>query len=680
VAGLLALVIAAVALVRGGPDPAAAARKHDVVIAPFRVAGAGPSLAYLREGMVELLASRIADGRAERAVDPGAILAAWRASGNDSARDPSRYDAVQLATALGADRVVVGSVVGEPGRLVLSASFVHVPDGQVGAQATVEGPVDSLSSLVDRLAARLLTDAAGESERLERLATPPLPAVRAYLDGRRAARVGDYAEALEHYERALRADTTFALAAFQLALAADHQNDAEQHDRALALAWAARASLSERDQAHLRAFAGPRYPAPSSEAEQLAAWEHAAALAPDRADVLHELGERFFHRGGAFGHDQSLERASRAFRRALELDPDYTPSRRLLLLATARSRDTAALARLATPALLADTSDELAPFLRWRIALARHDAAALRRAREEFPRLTTAGLRSVGMASLFDGVGLADAEYAMRLRRDGARRVAEKVDALLAQHAFAMNGGRPTLALELTGQLQEFHPGSRAHLRLRVLDALYGEGDTIAALAAVNALAPLVDASDAAPGPGTQLADLCVVEQWRLSRGETAGAARTARRLRTGEPWRETVPIAAAPIACAEILEVTLAVQARQRDALARVRRLDSLVLSGPALSDAGTYAHIVVARLYERLGQPREALSAIRRRTYMTGWPRYLATARREEMQLAVKLDEREPARAMLARYLALRPMPEPGPAAADAALRALVMATTRD
>jgi hypothetical protein len=40
---------------------------------------------------------------------------------------------------------------------------------------------------------------------------------------------------------------------------------------------------------------------------------------------------------------------------------------------------------------------------------------------------------------------------------------------------------------------------------------------------------------------------------------------------------------------------------------------------------------------LYERLGEPRIALDAIRRRGYMSGWPRYLATAQREEGRLAL-------------------------------------------
>ncbi|HEU4565457.1 MAG TPA: hypothetical protein VFS05_12430, partial [Gemmatimonadaceae bacterium] len=121
-------------------------------------------------------------------------------------------------------------------------------------------------------------------------------------------------------------------------------------------------------------------------------------------------------------------------------------------------------------------------------------------------------------------------------------------------------------------------------------------------------------------------------------------------------------------IACAEILDAQLAVVSGQRDALDRVRALDSLMLGGPAAGDAASYAYLVVARLYERLGEPESALSAIRRRAYMTGWPRYLATAWREEGSLAERVGERDAARRAYARYLALRRAPE-GPVALQVA-----------
>ena len=655
---------------------AASVSPEAVVVAPFRVTGADPSLAYLREGIVELLSLRLADDSAARAVDPGVALDRWRAAGLIDAADVGRVDAARVAQRLGAHTVVVGSVVGGASKLLVSASLVGAPGGEVRVTESVEGAVDSLSALIDHLAVKLLAADAGEADRLSREKTPPLASLRAYLRGQAAYRRARFSDAMSEYEHALAADSTFALAALRLALTADRVNAAEQHDRALQLAWLHRGSLSARDRAHLLAFAGPRYPAPSSEAEHLAAWERAAMLAPDRGEVWQELGERFFYEGAIIGAADWRQRATAAFRRTLTLDPNATAARALLILSAARVGDSLALARDAAAPVLEDSVGGLRPFLTWRVGLARRDEPALRSVRDAFPRLDAANLRSIAMASLFDAVGVQDGERALRIRRALATRSADELDALLAQHSFALNQGRPVLALDITEQLQELQPGTRAHLRLRVLDALYASGDTVAAQRAVVELASVADARTAATpdARGAQLANLCVLEQWRLAHGDRRATARVVARLRAAGSLLVTVPVAAPPLACAELLATMRAVAAREPTALAQVQRLDSLMLTGPAVSDASTYAPLVIARLYERLGEPARALEALRRRGYMSGWPRYLATVRREEGDLALAAGDSVGAVAVYRQYLALRNDPEPDGARDDVVIRRLL------
>ena len=670
VALVMVTVIAVVGTRRSGrrdPVPAtAAAVSQPVVIAPFRVAGADASLAYLREGMVELLSMRLADDSVARSVDPGAVLGAWRAAGLTAAEDVPRSTAIRVASELGASRVVLGSVVGTPARLVVTAALVRVPGGEVIADASVEGSSDSLGTLVDRIAVELLAVEAGERERLARQGTPSLPVLRAYLDGQAEYRRGDYSNAVQYYERALRSDSSFALAALRLAVAADRINDAEQHDRALALAWAAREELNEADAAHLLAFAGPRYPSPSPEVEQLAAWQRAVTLAPDRAEVWYELGERYFHYGAVLGLADARDRSNAALRRALDLDPAHTPSRRLLVLLAARLRDTSVLAELATPRALSDSMGDLGPFMQWRVTVARNDTAELRRLREGLPRMNRANLRAIAMATQFDAVGVEDGVRAIRILRLGrSPRAADQLDGLLADHSLALNEGHPVRALDVTEQLQDVQPGWRAHLRLRILDEIYADGarrDPDGAEDAAEQLSIRVSrGTEMTPAAeAIRLADACVVAQWRLARGEVRGVAQILGMLRSAGTPRVPVPIGANPLACAEIIEATMAVVTRHPNALQPVSRLDSLMLSGPAVGDAGTYAHIAVARLYERLGMPERALAAIRRRPYMAGWPRYLATARREEGMLASRLGERDRALMAFRQYLALMQEPE--------------------
>jgi hypothetical protein len=118
--------------------------------------------------------------------------------------------------------------------------------------------------------------------------------------------------------------------------------------------------------------------------------------------------------------------------------------------------------------------------------------------------------------------------------------------------------------------------------------------------------------------------------------------------------------VSAAPGVCAELIDVSLAVASRSRDAHARLRQLDSLVLTPQVAGDASAYAHILIARLHERVNDAPGALAAIRRRSYMTIWPRYLASSLREEGRLAQLTGDRDGARDAYTRHLALRDSPE--------------------
>jgi tetratricopeptide (TPR) repeat protein len=659
VAAVAFLVVSVTALAwrqrLGASVGSAAGTARTMVVAPFRVSGADPSLAFLREGMIDLLAVRLADAEGTPVADPGSVISAWREAGRELSTDVPQSAVLRLAARLGASQVVTGNIVGSHSNIVITATLSRVAGNELEARVTVNGPVDSLTALVDRLAVRLLATEAGEDERLARQTTPSMSALRAYLDGQAAYRRSKYQEAARDFERAVRDDSTFALAALYLALAADRVNEAEQHDRALALAWASRDELSDRDEAHLVAFAGPRYPAPSPAAEQLAAWQRAVTLAPDRADVWVELGERLLYDGAALGIPDHIAAATAALHRALALDPELGPARHLLLLAAAHADDPAALRALtAAHPEAADTDDAL----RWRMAVALGDSARLRDIRSRMATLDRSELRAIGMMSQFDAVAPADAEKALLLYRERAPLAADQLDAILALHSLALNQGRPALALRLTEQLQELQPLSRAHLRLRVLDALYGDGDSAAAASAAQTLASYADArGDASPlARATRLADICVVAQWRLAHGDIGPVPRAIEQLRSQRIPREPVPIAAAPVACGELLDASLAVATGARDAAARVSRLDSLMLTGPAVGDAASYAHILLARLHMRLGHPRLALGALERRTYLTGWPRYRSTALRMEAQLAERVGERERAARAERRYKELR------------------------
>ena len=99
-----------------------------------------------------------------------------------------------------------------------------------------------------------------------------------------------------------------------------------------------------------------------------------------------------------------------------------------------------------------------------------------------------------------------------------------------------------------------------------------------------------------------------------------------------------------------------MAVRLRRPDAATRVSRLDALALTAPVAGDASAYAPVLLARLHAELGDVRAALAAVRRRPYMAGWPRYLATALREEGRYAAGAGDAAGARSAYTRYLMLR------------------------
>lgn len=660
IAALFLLLAAAVGLLarRRAPNPSEVPIDSNLVaVAPFRVTGADPSLTFLREGMVDLLLTKLTDEGNARAADPGTVMRAWRRAGlADEAEVPVDH-ALIAARQLGAGQLLLGGVVGTPSRVVISASLLSVPDGSPRAQASVEGPSDSLTALLDRLAAQLLARQAGEWERLSNHTSTSLPALRSYLRGQSALREGKNTEAIQHFTRAVQRDGSFAMAGLGLALAADLVGATEERGRGLAVAWAARGELTERDRAYLEAFAGPRYPAASPETERLAAWERAAAAAPDRADVWNELGERLLQDGRLLGIRGHEERARAAFRRAAALDPGYAEPRQHLVQLTSRDGTARDIRDAWSEYAGVDSSSEMADFVRWRVAVALGDSALLLDARRRMEGMSDAALRTIAITSMYDGLPGDDAARALDALRGRAARANERLDALAGQHALLLNAGRVDSAFEITDAMEDVAPGPQLHLRLRVTDALYSVGDPAAADSATRIL---LDPGMPLGSPGGREilpAGLCVAEQWRIARGQRTTAPRSIARLRE---QANGGAVAAEAQSCALLLEAMLAVSERRSDAIRIVERADSVLRVSAQSTEMRAYSSLAISRLYRSLGETEAALAAVRRRPYLRGWPTYLARHLREEGMLAAESGDRAGAGRAYRHYLALRVSPD--------------------
>jgi tetratricopeptide (TPR) repeat protein len=557
---------------------------------------------------------------------------------------------------------VDGAISGTPGHLIVTASIVAADSGRIVGRSSVEGPLDSLGVLANRVAADLLASQAGERRRLADLSGVPLPALRAYLDGQAALRRGQWDEAVLRFRAALDSDTTFAQAGLGLAEAAAWTATGDDRGGGAA-AWAHRDRLSPQDRILLSASMGPRYPYLSTQAEMVDALEQAVRAAPDRPEVWYHLGDLYYHLGANIQMARPLQLAATAFRRAIDLDSSITraaPGAEPLIhlgQIAAREGDTATLRRLAR---LARSSDSGGTGLSWRSAWALRDTAALRLIRAGFDTMKPIALEGVVTRSVEDGLPLDDAERAVTAMAAHATTQEEIGRAQFERYLLSMSAGRPT---EAARALQSLKPGTRFFHG--ITGELYWDGDSALARTEAQTGAVRADASlTRVPRElGAQFWDICWVERWRLAHGELGNTRRAIARLRT--PVRmgdggvaDSSRTAELGTLCADVLEASLATVKHEPNAPLLVSRLNDRLRAVPP---GWTYGdNLAVARLLEAGGNYTDALAAVRRRSFDTV-PVYLSTYLREEGRLAALAGDTAGAIRAYRQYLVLMAHPEP-------------------
>jgi hypothetical protein len=662
--------------------PAPATNPGVLAVLPFRVAGASPELAWLHEGMVDLLTIKLTGEAGPRAVEPRAVLSAWRRAVESPSDNVTPKTAMQIAGWVGAGRLIDGSVVGTPVHLTLAASLLTMPGGRGAGRVSVEGSADSLPLLVDRLAAQLLGVGAGvESRRLSSLTSSSLAAVRAYLEGRTAFRKGRMVDAVRDFNEATRFDSSFALAGLWLMRASIWGGEDEDRARGRRIALAARERLGPTDRALLDSWTAPLLDAPG----ELRRLEAAVAVAPERPDVWYDLGDYYFHSGTLAGIDQPFRRAAEAFRHGWTLDsatstdstlPEHSPVlaeplRHIVEIAQMEG-DTASVRRLVAIGLRADSTGEQARYLRWHLAISRGDSAR----RAFWARLRDVPAQdfvNIGLFSTSTGIAVEDGE---RARAEALRLSESPALRAVLRHFEALNRGRPGEALQ-TADITRAR--RRDGLVRRIQDALYWGGDTAAATFAARRLAPFADGPPAdAHEVQEQYQTICALAHWRQARGELANAEVAIRKLRTaivpGLSGDDSTSFVQYAELCAALLEAMRSAALRLPEARSRLREADSLartftsaVCCGEPDKLVGTNfwagANLVIARLAEAQGDLSFALRAVRRRgaPFNLGPTFYLVSYLREEGRLAALTADTASAIRAYRHYLALRTQPEP-------------------
>jgi hypothetical protein len=206
---------------------------------------------------------------------------------------------------------------------------------------------------------------------------------------------------------------------------------------------------------------------------------------------------------------------------------------------------------------------------------------------------------------------------------------------------IAYNQGRPgdvPKGSEVTGYAQ------RQALRFRLRAAMWWDGDSLAGERAARVLARYADTPPAAGSPQAHYEDVCTMAHLRVARGDYAAAEDAADRLRAaripGLSGADSVSYANYSKLCAALLDAARTSGLGSPDARDRLVEADSLarefileICCGVSVPEA----NLLLARLWEKEGDPPRALAAVRRRSgaFPIG-PNFMTTFLREEGRLA--------------------------------------------
>jgi serine/threonine-protein kinase len=616
---------------RGGAEQVAAADPTVVAVAPFRVTAPDPALGYLREGLVDLLASKLGGTLAIRPVDSRTQLGAWREAGADL----PQAKALAVAAGLGAGQLIEGELAGRGSRVILSAALRRVPDGREVTRLSVEGPSDSLTALIDRLAAQLLARAAGEpEERLPALAATSSGALRAYLDGWMLIRRNRWREALRSFQTALATDSAFALAALGATRAYNHA-DAVRDAPEIELAWRLRGRLTPGDAAHLAALVGPNYPEASTPPEMLEAAERLVRLSPNNADGWLWYGVR------ACITDAPAPALCREIaRRSLELDSLNAHVSEAAADIYRMLGDTTDLRRAIRLHVRVDSVSPTSVFNQWVSAVSLGDSAAARRLALSDSMISTDGLGPLWrMIGTFynEGVGFSDVEAA--LRRTRAVAPAESMQEVIdrVEYHLAVMRGRADGLPQPPRWPESFKTFSR------VMDALFVGADTAGT-------GPLIARLEGRLG--TPMDEDCCLEQFAAGESALEGGRLSVVRRAIADIRRFPGE--------ARVFELILAAQlaARERSpaAVPRLRQLDSALVDWrDYMQFSLDYGNLIAARLHEERGDYEAALRAVRRPGNTGPW-RPVITYHREEGRIAAQAGDTAGAIRAYRLYLSIR------------------------
>jgi len=666
-----AVVVAAAAgwfaMTRSGGGPPT--DDNVVAVLPFDYSGT-PDLAYLGEGIVNILESNLTGEAGPRAVASQTIIAQWKRRGG-ATNGLTEDEAQALAVDVGAGQVLRGGIVAAGNDIVVSATLVSLGGTHPPLQAQVKGPADSIASLASGLASQLLSLRVGEArDRLESLQSVPPAALRAYLVGQQQLRESRFLESYESFATALGLDSTFALAAMGMASAQSWSITSVGNSDGLAIAYRHRDQLGRRDSIilHMRipsTFAGR----PLTLRETMDLREQMAQQVPDRPEAWYLIGDNYFHRGVSMGlsQEEAFRRADNAFRKVLELDPGITYIKMHL------AQMLIGFGTLDRMKQLADSLDVHTPEIDMMVAVFSGDSTDLDKYREQFQGFNADEL---AMVSYFaGGTPVGDFAYEQALTRStSAEQRANLVTS--ARDGFWMQG-RPDRARREQERLVGLGLQQADVLAPEVvLAALFDDGDSVLATDAVARIVRGLQLGTARPEPTAfaHRSGAFVAGLWSAHVGDSITLRNARARLDAIASRTDSVVRAGNARLFSDALQL---IASGQPDP-SLLEQFDEAMNAGPSLPapqpEFRAALNLIAARSWERAGDIRRAARAAERAATWEPTPLVQYSAMRDVGRTRLAAGDTAGAIKVWRDYLMQRGRAEPAQRATDDELRARI------
>lgn len=265
-----------------------------IAVVPFTATGTG--VENLGEGMVDLIVGNLDGVGGIHMVESRQVIRAWQRRARNGT--PTLDDAIAVARSVKAASVLMGSVVATGKTSRLTAELYDL-DGKELARAQVDGRTDSVLTLADGLALKILREIWRSREplpsaRTSAITSGSMEAIRAYLDGEKWYRRGQWDSAQASYEQAVHADSTFAIAWYKLSTTLGW----EQQPGTQTLAHTAAANAVKYSASlptHLRSILVAYEMFQRGRPEAVDSMRNYTAQHPEDADAWYLLGEAQYH-------------------------------------------------------------------------------------------------------------------------------------------------------------------------------------------------------------------------------------------------------------------------------------------------------------------------------------------------------------------------------------------------